>query len=90
MADMTSQPKIPMVPLRALRDAKGWSVHQLRDRMEEQGYVLKHPGSIRNVETGNRRPSKLMKHAMALALGIDPVDIVLPPNGNGNGDEDAA
>lgn len=56
------------------------SVNQLAERIEETGYAEKvHPDTIRNVELGHKRASKLLMVAWAKALGLSPLDVWQPP-----------
>jgi transcriptional regulator with XRE-family HTH domain len=68
----------PRVTIRAVREAYGLTIPELITRIEEHGVVVGDPATIRNVETGNKRPSQPLLTAWARALKLNPVDVVLP------------
>lgn len=68
----------PRVSIRAVREAYGLSVRELMDRIAEHGVVVKDTATIRNIETGNKRPSNSLLVAWAKALKLNPVDVVVP------------
>lgn len=55
-------------------------VNELAERIASTGYAEKvHPDTIRNVELGHKRASKLLMVAWAKALGLNPLDVWQPP-----------
>ena len=68
----------PLVSIRAVREAHGLSIADLIVRIGEQGVDVKDSATIRNVETGNKRPSNRLMHAWAKALQLNPVDVLVP------------
>ena len=63
--------------LRALREERGWSVEQFRDRLEAAGLGAA-AGTIRNWERGDRTPPAESFPFIASVLGVAPGDL-LPP-----------
>lgn len=76
---MADKPIGPQVRIRDLRNAHGFSVRQLVDRLAESGMPGVHEDTIRNVELGHRRASRPLITAWARALGLSPLDIYQPP-----------
>lgn len=72
-----------------MREAYGLTIRDLITRIEEHGVEVKDTATIRNVETGNKRPSNLLLIAWAKALKLNPVDVVLPGECD-CGEQDAA
>jgi transcriptional regulator with XRE-family HTH domain len=69
----------PQIRIRDLREAHGITVNQLVERIVATGYTDKlHPDTIRNVELGHKRGSKLLMVAWAKALGLSPLDVWQP------------
>ncbi|MDO3327527.1 helix-turn-helix domain-containing protein [Mycobacteroides abscessus] len=68
----------PQIRIRALREAHGFSVSQLIDRIAAQGVDGVHPDTIRNVELGYKRASKPLITAWAKALGLSSLDVWQP------------
>jgi transcriptional regulator with XRE-family HTH domain len=68
----------PQVSIRAVREAYGLSIRRLIDRIAEQGVEVQDPATIRNVETGNKRPSTELLTAWAKALKLNPSDVRVP------------
>lgn len=68
----------PQVGIRAVREAYGLSVRDLVTRIAEHGVIVKDTATIRNVETGHKRPSRPLLAAWAKALKLNPVDVTLP------------
>lgn len=64
----------PMVPLRALREARGLTTPELATRIAEFGVTV-HPDSLINIELGNRGAGPELQAAWARALNIKPLDI---------------
>lgn len=72
-------PTGPQVRIRDLREAHGITVNQLAERIIETGYTEKvHPDTLRNIELGHKRGSKLLMVAWAKALGLSPLDVWQP------------
>ncbi len=69
-----TNPLGPMIRIRDLRLAHGWSQEQLAKRIAEQGFRITAAG-ISNVESGNKKASDLLLIAWARALGVQPVDV---------------
>jgi len=65
----------PLVPIRVLRKAKGWTMTDLAGRMAELG-VSRDPSTLYNIEAGRIRGSAEVMRAWALALLIDPEEVV--------------
>lgn len=63
-----------MVRIRDLRTARGWTLQQLADRIEEHGVQITEAG-ISNVENGNKKASDRLLIAWAKALGIEPLNV---------------
>lgn len=77
---MPSRPIGPQVRIRDFREMLHISVNQLAERIESHGYTEKlHPDTIRNVELGHKRASKLLMVAWSKALGLNPLDVWQPP-----------
>lgn len=68
----------PKVGIRAVREAYGLSVDDLVQRIAEHGVIVGNTCTIRNVETGNKKPSIRLLHAWARALRLNPVDVIMP------------
>ena len=68
----------PRVGIRAVREAYGLTIPELVTRIEEHGVTVVNTSTIRNVETGNKRPSIRLLNAWAKALRLNPVDVVMP------------
>ena len=68
----------PQIPIRALREAYGLTIDQLVTRIEEHGVTVVNTSTIRNVETGNKRPSSRLLNAWARALKLNPTDVAMP------------
>lgn len=64
----------PMVRIKDLRLAHGWTMLQLADRIQEQGVQITEAG-ISNVENGNKQGSDRLLTAWAKALGVDPLNV---------------
>lgn len=64
----------PMVRIRDLRLAHGWTMQQLADRIGEFGVDITEAG-ISNVENGNKKASDRLLIAWSRALGIDPLNV---------------
>jgi transcriptional regulator with XRE-family HTH domain len=77
------------VGIRAVREAYGLTIKDLVTRIAEQGVTVKDTATIRNVETGHKRPSTPLLVAWAKALKLNPVDVVLPGECD-CGEQDAA
>lgn len=69
-----TQPLGPMVRIRDLRTARGWTIAQLVERIEEHGVKITEAG-ISNVETGNKQASERLLTAWAKALGSEPMNV---------------
>ena len=78
----------PLVSIRAIREAYGLSPADLVQRIAEQGHHVSNQSTIRGVENGTYRPGNELMIAWAKALRLNPTDVILPENGNG--DEAAA
>jgi transcriptional regulator with XRE-family HTH domain len=63
-----------MVRIRDLRDAHGWTLAQLADRIAEHGVKISAAG-ISNVENGNKQASDRLLTAWAKALGVQPLNV---------------
>ncbi len=70
----TTQPLGPMVRTRDLRQARGLTLQQLADRMEEHGVKITEAG-LSNIEKGHKRASDRVLLAMSLALGVEPLNV---------------
>ena len=68
----------PRVSIRAVREAYGLTVPDLVERIAEHGVTVQSTATIRNVETGNKRPSPRLLRAWAKALKLNPVDVAMP------------
>lgn len=68
------EPLGPMIRIRDLRTARGWTMAQLADRIGEHGVRITEAG-ISNVENGNKKASDRLLTAWALALGVDPMNL---------------
>ena len=68
----------PRVGIRAVREAYGLTIKDLITRIGEQGVDVQDTATIRNIETGNKRPSTPLLVAWAKALKLNPVDVVIP------------
>lgn len=68
----------PRVGIRAVREAYGLTIPDLITRIKEHGVTVVNTSTIRNVETGNKRPSVPLLNAWARALKINPVDVTMP------------
>ena len=68
----------PKVGIRAVREAYGLTVAELVMRIEEHGVTVEDTSTIRNVETGNKKPSNRLLNAWARALKLNPVDVIMP------------
>lgn len=68
----------PRVGIRAVREAYGLTVNDLVTRIAEHGVDVKDTATIRNIETGNKRPSPRLLRAWAKALKLNPVDVAMP------------
>jgi transcriptional regulator with XRE-family HTH domain len=68
----------PRVGIRAVREAYGLTIPDLVTRIEEHGVTVKDTATIRNVETGNKRPSLRLLNAWAKALKLNPTDVAMP------------
>lgn len=66
----------PSVGLRVLREAHGLNIPALVRKIEEQGVTVT-ADHISNVELGWKRPSNVLLHAWAKALGISRLDITV-------------
>lgn len=77
----------PLVNIRSVREAYGLSLEDLAQRISEQSHPTT-ASTLRGVETANGPVSNKLITAWARALRLNPTDIILPPNGNGNGHED--
>lgn len=66
----------PLVGIREVRKALNISVAELMDGIRAQGYDIKDPSTIRNVELGHKRASRGLMHCWAKALGLDPVNVI--------------
>lgn len=76
---MPDFPSGPQIRIRDLREAFGFSVNTLIERIAETGYTDKvHPDTIRNVELGHKRASKPLMTAWAKALGLSALDVWQP------------
>lgn len=65
--------------VRLLREAYGIPVSELIERMQKHGASKKlHPDTIRNVELGYKKASKLLMTQWMLALGQNPLDVWQP------------
>lgn len=81
VAKVGDMPIGPQIRIRDLREAHGITVNQLAERIIETGYTEKvHPDSLRNIELGHKRGSKLLMVAWAKALGISSLDVWQPPS----------
>lgn len=69
-----TNPLGPMVRIRDLRTARGWTIAQLVDRIAEHGVTVTDAG-ISNVENGNKQASERLLTAWAKALGSDPMNV---------------
>ncbi|KPG14508.1 hypothetical protein AN911_01835 [Mycobacteroides immunogenum] len=79
LIDMNDRPIGAQVPIRALREAFGFSVPTLIERIEQAGGPKgTHPDTIRNVELGYKRASKPLMTAWAKALGLSGLDVFQP------------
>jgi transcriptional regulator with XRE-family HTH domain len=85
LSAMTAKSQL-MVPIRAVRKAYGLSIEELVERIAEQGHVVEDTATIRNVETGNKRPSDRLRFAWAQALGLSPLDARVIPGADGTHD----
>lgn len=52
------------------------SVAELMDGIRAQGYDIKDPSTVRNVELGHKKASRGLMHCWAKALGLDPVNVI--------------
>jgi hypothetical protein len=66
----------PKVTLRTLREAHGLNLPRLAERIAEQGVEVT-ADHLSNCELGWKRPSNVLLHAWARALGIGALDISL-------------
>jgi len=82
------KPGPPLVSIRAVREAYGITIPGLITRIAEHGHQVNDTSTIRNVETGNQRPSRPLMTAWARALQLNPADVILPASDDSN--EDAA
>ncbi len=71
---LAKTPLGPMVRIKDMRLAHGWSQSQLAERIAEQGFSVTDAG-ISNVENGNKKASSRLLIAWARALGIEPLDV---------------
>ncbi len=75
---MTAKSQL-VVPIRAVRKAYGITIEDLVERIAAQGVTVMDTATIRNVETGNKRPSDQLRFAWARALGLSPLDAQVIP-----------
>lgn len=73
-----SLPVGPQVRLRPVRVAAGLTLEQLQGRIAEHGVPITVP-HLSNVECGHQRASERLLRAWALALGLSPLDVWMPP-----------
>lgn len=71
---MSAKPIGPQVRIRDLRVAYGLTVKELIERIGAEGVPDVHEDTIRNVELGHKRASRVLLTAWARALGINPLD----------------
>ena len=70
----TTEPLGPMIRIKDLRLAHGWTMKQLAERVAEQGASITESG-VSNVENGNKQASDRLLIAWAKALGVDPLNV---------------
>lgn len=68
------EPLGPMVRIKDLRLALGWSQTELAERIAEKGGEVTDAG-ISNVENGNKKASDRLLIAWAKALGVEPLNV---------------
>jgi hypothetical protein len=66
----------PLVGIREVRKAQKMSVAVLMDRIREQGYDIKDPSTVRNIELGHKKASRPLMYTWAKALGLNPMDVI--------------
>lgn len=79
VSDVSARPIGPQIRIRDLRIAYGLSVKQLVERIGSEGVPDVHEDTVRNVELGHKRASRLLMTAWAKALGVSPLDVWQPP-----------
>lgn len=68
------EPLGPMIRIKDLRLAHGWSQTDLAQRIAEFGVEVTDAG-ISNVENGNKKASDRLLTAWAKALGVEPLNV---------------
>lgn len=66
----------PLVGIREVRKAQKMSVAELMDRIREHGYDIRDSSTVRNIELGHKKASRGLMHCWALALGLDPMNVI--------------
>lgn len=66
----------PLVGIRTVREAQKMSVAELMDGIRAQGFDIKDPSTVRNIELGHKKASRGLMHCWAKALGLDPMDVI--------------
>lgn len=77
---------MPLVSIRTLREAHGLTQRELAERITERRGRPTDVSTISNVESGNKPASKQLMAAWAQALGLHPLDVVLPAPAREEGD----
>jgi transcriptional regulator with XRE-family HTH domain len=66
----------PVVGIRHVRIAKGWSLDRLRDEILATTEFEVSVSQLNNAELGHRGASRELLEAWAITLGMDPADIL--------------
>lgn len=70
----------PLVPIREIRKAYGYTLNDLADRIAAEGVTVT-PEALSNVERGNKKASNRLLHAWARALRLPPLDVIQSDHG---------
>lgn len=73
--------------VRRLRDdVRGWSTYELAGKLSKMGRPIA-PSAVAKIERGERQVTVDDLMALAIALGVSPVTLLLPPNTRAQKDE---
>lgn len=78
------EPVGAQIAARSVREALGLSQPEVVERMTHHGAVVS-VAQLSRIETGKRHASNRVANALALALGVKPLDLWQPPHLSGNG-----
>ena len=65
----------PLVGIREVRKAQKMSVAELMDGIRQQGYDIKDPSTVRNIELGHKKASRGLMHQGPVRTS-DPINVI--------------